>query len=56
MLKFFKNPASKYAYLRTFKIAKFMILSNSEGSVLLKGIKMKKILKFLPCRLLIPVT
>ena len=56
MLKFFTNPASKYAYLRTLKRADFMILPPSEGSELVKGIKMKKILKFAPSRLLISLT
>ena len=56
MLKFFTNPASKYAYLRTFKIADFMIWSTLEVSELVKGIKMKKIVKFVPSRLLESLT
>ena len=56
MLKFFTNPASKYAYWRTLKIANFMILPTSEGSEFVKGIKMKKILKFVPSRLPISLT
>ena len=48
MLKLFTTLASKYAYLRTFKKANFMILPTLEGSVLVKGIKMMKILKFVP--------
>ena len=46
MLKFFSNPASKYTYLRIFKGANFIILHTPKGSVLVKGMKMKKILKF----------
>ena len=42
MLKFFTDPVSKYAR------ANFMILPTPEGSVLVKGIKMMKILKFVP--------
>ena len=56
MLKFFTNPASKYAYLRTFKSANFMIRPTSEGSESVEGIKIKKFLKFVPSRLLIPLT
>ena len=56
MLKFFTNIASKYAYLKTFKRANFMIRPTPEGSELAKGIKMKKILKFVASRLLIPLT
>ena len=56
MLKFFSNPASKYANLRTFKRANFMIWTTSEGSELVKGITMKKILKFVPSRLLKSLT
>ena len=55
MLKVFTNRASnmlKYAFLRTFKRANFMIELTSKGSELVKGIKMKKILKFVPSRLL----
>ena len=52
MLTFFTNPASKYAYLSTFKTAYFMIWPTPEGSELVKGIEMKKILKFVPSRLL----
>ena len=56
MLKFFRNPASKiclkYAYLRSLKRENFMIWPTPEGSELVKGIKMKKILKFVPSRLL----
>ena len=46
MLKFFTNRALKYAHLGTFKRANFMIWPTSEGSELVKGIKMKKIVKF----------
>ena len=52
MLKFFRNQALKYAYLITFKRANFMVWPTSEGYELVKGIKMKKILKFVPSRLL----
>ena len=48
MLRFLTNRVSKYAYLRTFKRANFMILPTPEGSKLAKGIKMKKIFKFVP--------
>ena len=56
MLKIFTHPASKYAYLRIFKRAIFMIWPTPEGSELVKGIKMKKILKFAPSRLLKSLT
>ena len=56
MLKFFANPALKYAYLRTLKRANFMIWPTPDGSELVKGIRMKKILKFVPSRLLISLT
>ena len=56
MLKFFTNPASKYAYLRTLKRANFIIWPTLEGSELAKGIKMKKILEFVPSRLLKSLT
>ena len=52
MLTLFTNQASKYAYLRTFKRANLMVWPTSERSELVKGIKMKKILKFVPSRLL----
>ena len=52
MLKFVINLALKYAYLRTLKRANFMIRPTSDGSDLVEGIKMKKILKFVPSRLL----
>ena len=48
MLKFFTKSASKYAYLRTFKGANFMIWPTPKGSKLVKGIKMKKLLEFVP--------
>ena len=56
MPKFFTKPASKYAYLKTFKRANFMIWPTSTGSELVKGIKLKKILKFVPSRLLKSLT
>ena len=56
MLKFFTNPASNYACLKTFKRANFMILPTREGSGLVKGIKMKKTLKFAPSRLVKSLT
>ena len=49
MLKLFITLASKYAYLRTFKKANFIIWPTPE---LVKGIKMMKILEFVPSRLL----
>ena len=52
MLKFFINPASKYAYLRTIIRANLMIWPTPEGIELVKGIKVKKILTFVPSRLL----
>ena len=46
MLKFFHKSSLKiclkYAYLRTFKKATFMIWPTPEGSELLRGIKMEK--------------
>ena len=56
MLKFFANPALKYAYLRTLKRANFMIWPTPEWSDLVKGIKMKLILKCVPSRLLKSLT
>ena len=53
MLKFFTNPASKYAHLRTFKRPNFVIWPTPEGCELIKVITMKKILKFVPSKLLI---
>ena len=43
MLKFFTNPASKYAYLRTLKRENLMIWFTSGVSELREGIEMKKI-------------
>ena len=42
----------KYAYLGTFKRANFMIRPTPEGSELVKGLKMEKMLKFVSYRLL----
>ena len=42
----------KYAYLGTFKRPNFTISPTPEGYKLVKGITMKKILKFVPSRLL----
>ena len=42
MLKFFTNPAPKYAYLRTLEKTNFMILPTPGGRELVEGIKMKK--------------
>ena len=56
MLKFFTNPASKYAYLSIFKRANFIVWPTPEGSELAKGLKMKKIMKFVPLRLLKSLT
>ena len=56
MLKFFTNPPSKYANLRTSKRANFMIWSTPKGSELVNGIKMKKILNFITSRLLQSLT
>ena len=56
MLNFFTNLALKYAYLRTLKRANFMIWPTPDESNLVQGIKMKKILKFVPSRLLISLT
>ena len=56
MLKFFTNPASKYAYLRTLKRANFIIWPTPKGSELVMGIKMKKISKFVASRLQKSVT
>ena len=53
MLMFFTNPASKYAYLRTLKGENSMIWPTPSGSELVEGIRMTKILKFVPSRLLI---
>ena len=52
MLKFFTNPASKYAYLRTFERQNVMIWSTLEGGELVKGITMNFFLKFVPSGLL----
>ena len=47
MLNFFVNPASKiclkYAYLRTFKSANFMIWTHAWNRELAEGIKMRKL-------------
>ena len=56
MLKFFTNPASKYAYLRTLKEENFMIWPTAGRSELVEGIKIKKILKFVPSSLLKSLT
>ena len=51
MLKFFTNPASKYAYIslsKNIEQSKFHDLTHAWGSELVEGIKMKKILKFVP--------
>ena len=56
MLKFFTNPASKYAYLRSLKGENFMMWPTPGESELVEGIKIKKILKFVPSRLLISLT
>ena len=52
MLNIFTNPASKYAYLRSLKRANFIIWPMPKGNKLVKGIKIKKILEFVPSRLL----
>ena len=46
----------KIAYLRKFKRVNFMVWPTLEGSELVMGIKMNKILKFLPSRLLKSLT
>ena len=56
MLKFFTNPASKYAYLRSLERENFMIWPTPGRGELVEGIKIKKILKFVPSLLLISVT
>ena len=42
MLKFFINPALKYAYLRTFKATNVLILPTFRGRKLVDSIKVKK--------------
>ena len=56
MLKFFTNPASKYAYLRTLKRPNLMIRPRFEGCELVRGITIKEILRFVPSRLLKSLT
>ena len=43
MLKFFTNPASKYAYLRSLERANFIIWPTPGRGESVKGIKIKKI-------------
>ena len=54
--KFSLKICLRYVYLRTLKRANFMIWPTPDGSELVEGIKMKKILKFVPSRLLISLT
>ena len=56
MLRFFTIPASKYAYLRLLERENFMIWPTPGRGELVEGIKIKKILKFVPSSLLISVT
>ena len=56
MLRVFINLASKYAYLRTLKRANFMIWPTPGVESLVEGIKMKKVFKLVPSRLLKSLT